>query len=899
MRNILLTLFILNASWVNGQNILDYKFRGDEASKPLTEVLNEIGDSEGARFFFLPEWIEDIQVDNDYSGKTLEQVLNILFESKELRFILMYPDALVIIKDPSKAIMRKRAIETALREDSKIDKYRFGSPDQVQPDKTITISGRVIDIKTEEPLPYTNVQVADTEAVVTTDEQGNYKVELSAGSHVLNFSYIDYDPTVIDLTAYENGVVNVEMEKQSVVLDEIVIQGQANQEMATSRIGETQLVMKELKRAPAFLGEVDLIKQVQILPGVTTVGEAASGFNVRGGSVDQNLILYDGLPVFNSSHVFGFLSAFNSDAISEVSFFRGGTPAKYGGRISSVLDIQSKDGDFQEWHVKAGIGMVTSSLMVDGPLKKDETSISASLRSTYSNWLIHSIDTEYADLSNSSVSFYDGMIKVAHKVDKDTKVSVSGYASHDSFSLSGDSTYRWSNLQISGRLDHRFNSNLDGEFIIGMSSYGYSVLNNDYLTASELSFRINTATLKAALYTKKGSHKLNYGWQFSHNKFNPGSLEPTSDRSNAGKVDLDKQYAIESAFYIGDEIELNPYLFLEAGLRLPLFINLGPGEVIKYESGKPVEVTTATDTSSYGSFQPIKAFLGFEPRISMRLMTSANSSIKFGYNRMFQYLHLVSNSTAVTPVDIWQPSGYYFKPQRADQVSLGFFKDFKEKKYGTSVEGFYKYMNDIIDFKDGAELILNPHIETELLQGTGRSYGLEFSLFKNSGRLSGSLNYTYSRSFRTISGSTEVESINDGKEYPSNFDQPHILNVTWKYNLSRRYYFTGGFTYHTGRPITIPLSAFKLENTTVAYFSERNQYRIPDYHRLDLALVIEGNHKKTKKWKGNWVISVYNVYSRKNPYTIFFKNSENGVPKPNQLSIVGTIFPSISYNITF
>jgi len=537
--------------------------------------------------------------------------------------------------------------------------------------------------------------------------------------------------------------------------------------------------------------------------------------------------------------------------------------------------------------------------MVDGPIKKDKTSISTSLRSTYSNWLINSIDTDYADLSRSSVSFYDGMIKVTHKADENTKVSVSGYASHDSFSLTGDSTYRWSNLQISGKVDHQFNNNLNGEFIIGLSSYGYSVLNNDYLTASELSFRINTLTLKAGLSTKKGNHELNYGWQFSHNKFRPGSLEPTSDRSNAKELDIAKQYAIESAFYIGDEIELNPYLFLEAGLRIPLFVNFGPGEVIKYESGRPLEVTTTTDTTKYGSFRPIKAYVGLEPRVSMRFMTSANSSIKFGYNRMYQYLHLVSNSTAVTPVDIWQPSGYYFKPQRADQVSLGFFKDFREKKYGTSAEVFYKFMNDIIDFKDGAELVLNPHIETELLQGTGRSYGVEFSLTKNSDRLSGSLNYTYSRSFRTIAGPTEVESINDGNEYASNFDQPHILNVSWKYNLSRRYYFTGGFTYHTGRPITIPISAFQLENTTVAYFSERNQYRIPDYHRLDLALVIEGNHKRTKNWKGNWVISVYNVYSRKNPYTIFFKNSENGVPKPNQLSIVGTIFPSISYNITF
>jgi hypothetical protein len=362
---------------------------------------------------------------------------------------------------------------------------------------------------------------------------------------------------------------------------------------------------------------------------------------------------------------------------------------------------------------------------------------------------------------------------------------------------------------------------------------------------------------------------------------------------------LNTQHSLENSVFGAYEKTLADRFFVEAGLRIPLFISFGSASVNVYQNGVPRDVTTVEDTLRFGKFKPIKTYAGLEPRFSVRWMATPTSSIKFGYNRLYQFLHLVTNTAAVTPVDVWQPSGYYFKPQRSDQVSLGLFKDYKNKVYGASVEGFYKSINNILDFKDGAQLILNKHLETDLLQGKGKAYGVETSFAKNSGKLSGSINYTYSRSFRTFAGPSTNESINRGKQYPSNFDQPHILNVAWKINLSRRHFFTGNFTYRTGRPVTVPLSVFEFENTTVAYFSGRNQYRIPDYHRLDFALVIEGNHKRKKLGDGTWIFSVYNVYGRRNPYTIFFKGSNNGIPKPYQLSIVGTIFPSVSFNFKF
>jgi hypothetical protein len=851
------------------------------------------------RFFFRPEWIQNITFNESHNDQTLGEALDDLFRGTDLSYFTLYQHALIIIKDPKQALLRKHSLDAALRQQKRVEPYAIGEPGRLQKERVV-ITGQVTDAISGYPLPQATIQLSNTPLGTTTNDSGQYAIALEPGVHVLAISFVDYDTKIIDLAVYDDGEINFEMEKMPLHLDEVVVQYSAARELTTTRIGQIQLTMRDIKRAPALLGEVDLIKQLQSLPGVTTVGEAASGFNVRGGSVDQNLILYDGLPVFNSSHVFGFFSAFNSEAIRDVSFYQGGIPAEYGGRVSSVLDIRSKDGDYQRWNGHAGIGLITGNFMVNGPLRKEKTSLIASFRSTYSNWLTRSIRTDYADLRNTSVFFYDGTLKLTHLMENHNKLSFSAYSGKDAFRLKGDTTYQWNNFQISSSLDHQFSTKMSAEFLIGMSMYGYRVMNEDLLTASELSYRITTTTAKAGFNYQRGKRNVNFGWQLLHYRFDPGSLKPASPESNARRFSMDKQFSIEQALYAASEWSLHDQLFVEGGLRLPMFISFGPASVYRYASGSPRETHLVTDTLTFGRGEAIKTYFGLEPRLSARWMINSSASVKVGYNRMYQFLHLVTNATAVTPVDIWQPSGYYFKPQRADQISLGYFKDLRDKKYGFSTELFYKVVENILDFKDGAQLILNDHLETDLLQGRGFSYGIEVHLAKNTGRLSGSMNYTYSRSFRLIAGPTIRESVNRGNQYPANFDQPHIMNVAWKYNLSRRHFFTGNFTFHSGRPVTIPLSAFAWENTAVAYFSERNQYRIPDYHRLDLALVIEGNHKRKKRLEGTWVLSVYNVYARRNPYSVFFKSSgAQSIPKPYQLSIIGTIFPSISYNVKF
>ncbi len=897
LKRYLFFLFLSSSVSLSAQSILDYKLSGGEQGKPLSHVLEEIEKVQLVRFYFLPVWLEGIVFDQDYKDQPLHFALDNLLLGTDLNYLEMDKHAIVFVKDPTMAIQRQFVVNSAKRELKEIDKVEIGNESTTRNrNQKVTISGVVLDAKSKDPLVGANVFVEDSKVGSVTSVEGIYKLTLAAGQHLIRFTFVNYEEKIIDVAIFEDGKINLELEETAKILDEVVVQDRTVREITTSGIGLTQLSLKEIKRAPALLGEVDIIKSIQILPGVTTAGEAASGFNVRGGSVDQNLILYDGLPVFNSSHVFGFFSSFNSEAIRDVTFFRGGIPAEYGGRVSSVLDIRSKEGNYQNWEGSGGIGIISSNLMLSGPIKKDKTSVAVSLRTTYSDWLINTIRSNYVDLSKSTVRFYDGTAKLTHRFNEKTKLTLSGYLSHDEFRLTGDSTYRWDTSLGSLRLDHEFSKNFNSSFVAGYGTYSYDVSDKDPLTGFSLKYKIAYPTAKADFHLQLSDHKVAFGAQSTFYDFNPGTFSPSSPTSDKKFIQMDFQKSFETGLYASDQFELFKRFFVDIGMRLSIFQAIGPTDINIYKSGVARETVSLIDTLHVVSGDKIKTYYNPEPRLGLRYELSPQASIKFGYNRIYQYLHLVTNTTAITPVDIWQPSGYYFKPQMSDQVSLGYFRNFKEKKYEAFIEVYYKHIQNVLDFKDGAQLILNPHIETDLLQGKARAYGAEMQVSKMTGRLVGSFGYTYSRSLRTIVGNFPEETINNGKEYASNFDQPHVVNLSWKYNISRRYFFTGGFTYRTGRPITLPLSAFSIDNFTVSSFSDRNQFRIPDYHRLDLGLVFEGNHKRKKLWDGTWTFSIYNVYARKNPYSVFFKEVRPGILRPYRLAIIGTALPSISYS---
>jgi hypothetical protein len=849
--------------------VLDTKLSGTERQKKLSQVLDSLQRNGEVRFFYKSQWIEGLVFSDSPAGKTVREALDELFQGTELSYVEIYPHSIVIVKDPTQLILRQQAIGSAKREQRVIQTRHYGSRDNPTRKKTVSIRGTVVDSKSGEPLAGASIRLSDSTVSTTTNAEGKFAFQVRPGDYVVTIGYVNYEEATIDLSAYDDGVMNLGLEEMPRVLEEVIIQDRAEREITSSRIGQAQVSVAEVKRAPTILGEADLVKRVQTLPGVTTVGEAAAGFNVRGGSVDQNLILYDGMPVYNSSHAFGFLSSFNSQAIRDVSFYRAGIPAEFGGRVSSVLDIRSKEGSYEEWGGNAGIGMITANAMVNGPLKRNKTSMLAAIRSTYSNWLIHSIRTSYADLKRSSLSFYDATLKLNHMVSPDTKLSFTGYMSKDGFRLFGDSTYQWFNRVASARIDHRMSSDLSFDITAGISAYSYKVL-NDGANAFELSYDLKTTSVKAGFNYQTDRHRLSFGTHLQYFAFNPGAFEPVGE-SSVEEVRMEQQRSFENALYAHDIFALSERTSIEGGVRVPVFSSL------------------------YGERA---TYTGVEPRVGLRFVTGRNSSIKAGYNRMYQFLHLISNTAAVTPVDVWQPANKDFKPQLSHHASIGYFRNFKEKKYEFSAETFYKTTDNILDFRDGAKLILNDRLSEDLLQGTARAYGIETMAGIVSGKVTGNINYTYSRSFRTVKGETEGASVNRGKEYPSNFDQPHVLNLSWKYSFTRRYHLTGTFTYHTGRPISVPIRGYFYENMLISGFSGRNQFRIPDYHRLDLAFVIEGNHKRKKLGDGTWVISVYNVYARKNAYSVFYTTSY-GLLKPHRLAIIGTALPSVTYNFTF
>lgn len=860
----------------------------------LQTFLQRLEEQRPIKFFFQEEWLEGYTIDESFDGKTLREALEDIL-GDDLHFMEMSGYAVVFVKDPAAARLRDEIIRNAVDAKKEIEERTIGDPQNYKRGKTLTLTGLIKDEMSRLPMAGVII-VIDSKQEALTDASGRYKVSISSGTHVLEYRFVNYREKIVDLKIFDSGTIDVALEETPVLLEEVVVSDQA---IVDRQIGQTYLNLTDIKRAPTFLGEVDVIKQIQNQPGVTTVGEVATGFNVRGGGVDQNLVLYDNVPIFNTSHALGFFTAFNADAVREVSFYRGGIPAEYGGRVSSVLKITSDEGPSDRVHGKGGIGIISSYATIGVPIKRDTTSLLISFRTSYSDWMLRAVKSNYNNIENSSMYFYDGSLKFAHNFTSKTKLTVSGYTSLDKFSFTNDSTFSPRNLAGSAQLAHTFSDKLSGTMSLGFGKYLYSVEEDDPENAFKLSYGVTYPFLKLDFNHDGAVHKLSFGLQSMHYDFEPGSLTPTTSQSTTARINMANERSLETAVYVGDAFQWKERFHVDAGLRLSVFRRMGPGTVYHYAEGQPLETRNIVDSTTYGSGENMKTYVGPEPRLSLRYTLSDDASVKFGYNRMYQYLHLVTNTAAVTPVDIWQSSNEYFKPQIGDQLSIGYYRNLHKHDYEAFVEFFYKTVQNTLDFKDGANLILNKHLETALISGRGESYGAEFSIQKIRGRLLGTLSYTYSRSWRTMNGKFEQEKINGGDPYPSNYDQPHIATLTWRYNISRRHFFAGTFTYHTGRPMSLPEASYVIDGVPAPDFSERNQYRIPDYHRLDLAFIIEGNHKRKKILDGTWVFSFYNVYARENAYSVFFQDDGTGQLKPYKLSVIGTIVPSITYNFKF
>jgi len=894
--NLLIALFVVFSFNLLAQSGLETRLENVRPGQPLVEFLKEFESTHKIKFFYVEEWLAPYSMLSNLNGLPLGDALTILFRESDINYVFLYDYAVILVKDPARELERKMLIQKA--EDNKItiDRINLGDKQQFTPGTRVTLRGTVTSKDNKLPLGGATIFVNGLNIGTGTAANGKYQFVIPGGEYVVSYRFINYEEKIVNLSIYQDGEVNMQLQETPLTLDEVIIRDQS---ITDRRIGQTSIRMVDLRRSPSFMGEKDIIKQLQIQSGVSTVSEASSGFNVRGGGADQNLVLYDGVPIFNTSHALGFFTAFNSEAVSEASFFKGGIPAEYGGRVSSVLNMASREGDYRKWKGSAGIGLVSSNVTIGGPVKIDTSSLSVSFRTTYSDWMLNFLKSRYKNISNSSIFFYDGSIKYAHKINKTSKLTLSAYTSHDKFRLATDTANQWRNMAFAARYEKSLTPNLFLNVGIYAGQYSYEVNKNEGANAFELRYKITYPSLKIDFNHDKNRSKQSFGLHTTYYRFSPGELKPTSSESTIKTTTMPVENSVESALYFTQGYTFNEKFDAEVGLRLSMFNRIGPGTVYLYKPDAPIEVRNTIDSIHYGAGEMMKTYFGPEPRASLRYNITERSSIKVGYNRIYQYVHLISNTAAITPVDIWQSSNTYFKPQMADQISAGFFNNSKNNMYETSVELYYKKLNNVLDFKDGANLILNPQLETSLLRGTGKAYGAEFSVNKVRGKMVGGLNYTYARSLRQVNGEFDSEKINNGEVYPSNYDQPHILNINWRYSLTRKVFFSGIFTYHTGRPLSLPTAGYIVNGSPISDFSERNNYRVPDYHRLDLALVIEGSNKKKKLGESFWTISIYNVYARKNPYSVYFVDQGAAVLKPYQLSIIGTAVPSLSYSFKF
>jgi hypothetical protein len=662
-------------------------------------------------------------------------------------------------------------------------------------------------------------------------------------------------------------------------------------------LGVTRLDIKNIKQIPTAFGEADVLKVVLTLPGVTSVGEATTGFNVRGGSADENLILLDGATIYNPAHFFGFFAAFNPDIVKDIELYKSSIPEKYGGRLSSVLEITNREGNKKIFTGSAGIGLLTSRFNIEGPIIKDKTSFIFGARTTYSDWLLNLLPQAY---KNSSASFSDFNLDISHQINDKNNLYLSTYLSNDKFRLNSDTTYSYSNKSVILKWKHNFNSKLYSVISGGMDRYQYDVSSTaNPVNGFDLAFHINQSNLKADFnYYLSSKHTINFGLSSILYQNSPGTFEPNGSRSLVLPQVIATEQALESALYLGDKYDVTSNLSISAGIRYNIYNYIGPQTIDQYAPNLPKDAGNVLDSTTYKKGQFINIYQAPDIRISARYLLNDNLSVKAGYNTLHQYIHLLSNSTSISPTDVYKLSDPNIKPEYGDQISLGFFQNAKANTIEMSVEAYYKRLRNYLDYKSGAVLLLNQHIERDVINTDGKAYGVEFLVKKTAGKLNGWLSYTYSRTFLKQNDPNAGELINNGNYYPANYDKPHSFNFTGNYKFTHRYSISLDIAYSTGRPITLPIAKYEYAGSERVFYSDRNVYRIPDYFRSDFSINIEGNHRVHQKTHNSWTLGIYNLTGRQNAYSTFF-TEQSGVISGYKLSIFATPIPFINYNIRF
>ena len=773
-----------------------------------------------------------------------------------------------------------------------------------------TLSGTITEASSNETLIGVTLLVPDLNTGVTTNDYGFYSLTLPEGDYQIRLSYLGYKDIVQTISLTEDLRLNFEMFEEAEQLDEVVVTEDVEKiNIRKPQMSVNTLSVQTIKKIPVILGEADVIKSLLLLPGVTSAGEASSGFNVRGGAADQNLILLDEATIFNSSHLFGFFSVFNPDAIKDVKLFKGGIPSRYGGRVSSVLEIFQKEGNSNKFHMTGGIGAVASRLLAEGPIVKDKAAFLIGGRASYAHLFLPLFDNQ------NKAYFYDLNTKLNYKINERNSIYLSGYFGRDVFSISNNFVNTYGNSVVNFRWNHLFSNKLFSNLSLIYSDYYYG-LELDFVGFKWNSGIKNFNVKYDFKHYLSEKLQLNYGLNNIYYKFNPGKIVPNSPESGIVEEQLIEKYANEFAAYLGVEQDITENLSLQYGLRFSYFMRLGQDELNVYENNNPVIfdpfLLIYREAEPIGTVNPIgetlATFANLEPRISLAYTLNPDNSFKASYTRLAQYLHLLSNTSSPTPLDVWTPSGPFVKPQLLDQYALGYFRNIKKGDYSFETEVFYKDIQNRIDYIDGANLIANNAIEQVILNGSARAYGLELLFRKNQGKFQGWLAYTLSRSEQRTPGRAPVEDtgrsnletgINLGEWYSTPFDKTHDISVYGSYDLNKKWTFNSNFVYQTGQPTNYPVGQFEFQGIVVPYYGLRNEERLPDYHRLDISATLTPRKNEGRNWKSEWVFSLYNVYNRMNAASINFRqNQDTGVNEAVRTSIFG-IVPSVTYNFKF
>ncbi len=917
-KNLFLFLFIASCFSSQAQNDSSIKISIVLENAKLSTLITNIEAQSGFHFYY-----DSTQLSNDlYSAKIDNKPLHIvlaeLFTPKKIYYSIENDLQIFLFKEPllnlslpagyftgqSKVTIKNTNDSIADIDDSKNvlesieDKklYIIGEK-QLSTSSIVNLSGYIKDGKTGEPIAGASVYIENPRIGSNTDQNGYFTISLPRGKHLLNIQSLGIRDLKKQVLLYSDGKMNIDATVSIMSLKKVTISSQKMSNIRGTVMGVQKLDIKTVKQVPVVFGEADVLRVVTLLPGVKTVGEASTGLNVRGGSSDQNLILFNDATIYNPSHFFGMFSAFNPELINSVELYKSTIPANYGGRLASVLDINSKEGNKKEVTGSAGIGLLTSRLNIEGPIEKNKSSFILGGRSTYSNWLFNLLPDEY---KNSKANFYDLNLMLTNQIDKNNTLYFTGYISKDQFNLNSDTAYGYGNKNISVKWKHIYSNKLNSLVSSGWDNYGYQINSQKLpLSAYKLSFGINQFYFKTNFYYNlNNKHTVDFGVNSLYYNLSPGNYEPLGSRSLVVNETIANEHAIENALFLTDHYTINSRLKVDAGIRMSMYSALGPNTYNVYPEGAPKSTDNILRTISFKQGEVVKNYGGPEYRLGIRYVINETLSLKAGINTQRQYIHSLSNTTAMAPTDIWKLSDLNIKPQEGKQASIGIYKNLKSNTIEASLELYYKNMNNYLDYKSGAKLVMNKHIETDVLGTEGKAYGAEFLIKKIAGKLNGWISYTWSRVLLRMNDINSGELINKGAYYPSNYDKPNDINIIANYRFSHRFSISFNTSYSTGRPITLPIGVFSYGGSTRTLYADRNAYRIPDYFRTDFSMNIEGNHKVNQLTHNSWSIGVYNLTGQRNPYSIYYV-SENGVVNGYKLSIFGAAIPYINLNIRF